>query len=141
MIVTTFDKKELWNKRNKPATVRIDHSEQGRIVFSVEAVKLMGLKEGMRIQFRHYSTDGNIVYIYEQATGYRLQVTQRCQSGVNLAVFCRPLCTRLLEVLKCNPNKAGVFKMTADKVKMPDTNCDAWMIIKKNKHKPIKSKR
>lgn len=138
MTITTFDKKTIWNKRGKPATVRIDHSAQGRIVFSVEAVKLLGLKEGMKIAFRHYSNDENIIYFYEQATGLRLNVSQKVQSGVMLAVYCRPLCERLLELLKCSSKRAATFQLTNDKVPMPDTSCMAWMIQKKKKHKPVK---
>lgn len=139
MTVQTFDRSTIWNKRGKPATVRIDSGRQGRIVFSVEAVKLLGLKAGMRIAFRTYSTDERMVYFYEQATGMKLQVMQEVLSGQMMAVYCRPLCVSLLNHLGFNGSKPVTFDVKPAMAQMPETNCMAWMISRKNKHKPLKT--
>ncbi|MGQ0740193.1 MAG: hypothetical protein ACT4OJ_14170 [Bacteroidota bacterium] len=138
MEYTTYDSNSIWNKRGKPATVRIDAGQQGRICFSVSAVKIMGLKEGMRLAFRTYNQDRGIIYFYEQATGVHLKKMGTAKSGIMLALFCRPLAEQLMKNLGFSTDIHKTIRLYNDMAQMPGTQTRAWMILKSNIHKPIK---
>lgn len=141
MTAITFDSNTIWNKRGKPPVIRIDAGEQGRICFSTEAVKLLGLKEGMRITFRIYKEDKDIIYFYQQATGIPLKQMQVVKSGSMMAIYCRPMAKNLLAHFNYDQSGHKTFTLMADTVVMPDTSCCAWFILKNNIHKPIQWKR
>jgi hypothetical protein len=140
MTAITFDANTTWNKRGKPPVVRIDAGRQGRLVFSVEAVKILGLKEGMRLCFRVYTNDEGIIYFYEQATGIPLRVMNEHKSGHQLAIYCRQLNKTLLAHFGYTTSIYKTFDLKNEQVLMPDTNCKAWFIVKENIHKPIQWK-
>lgn len=132
--VEIYDATTVWNKKGKPPLVNID--VKGRISFSVEAVKLLGLKEGMKLAFRIHSNDRGCIYFYQQATGIPLRLQMTARSGVRLQVLCRGLPVKLLKSFdyKADTNKS--FRVTNDKVKI--LNCEMWVILKENIHKPVK---
>ena len=132
--ITTFDASTTWNRRGKPPVVNL--STYGHIRFSVEAVKLLNLKEGMKIAFRIDTRDAGIIYFYEQATGIPLRKGMNCKTGKRLEVYCRPLSLKLLNFFGFNTRKT--FKLTKEQSKIG--NCNMWFILKDNIHKPIKWK-
>ena len=59
---------EVFEKRKgKPPVMRISN---GRLIFSVEAVNLLGLKEGDRIKFVLDKSDNEIVYFKKDNAGW-----------------------------------------------------------------------
>lgn len=137
---TTYDINTIWNKRGKPPVVRIEAGKNARINFSVEAVKLLGLHEGMRLAFRTYKNDPGIVYFYEQATGLLLKKQMEGKSGIRLAIYCRPLAAQLIQHFGYKEDNNKTILLKADQVPMPGTKTKAWFINKDNLHKPIKWK-
>lgn len=137
MNYTDYNSDTIYNRRGKPATIRIDANNNGRIVFSTEAVKHLFLVEGMRICFRCYQHDKGIVYIYPQSNGLPLKKVSDNKSGTSLAVYCRPLGSELLQHLGFKQDKQKTFVITPAKVQMPGTNDYAWLIMKENVHKPV----
>jgi hypothetical protein len=140
MTFTEYTAKTIFNKRGKPSLLRIDAGSQGRIVFSVAAVSLLGLKEGCRLAFRTYQGDKGIIYFYEQATGIPLKKAAIKSNGISLAIYCRPLAEKILQHFEFTISKQKSFDITADQELLPGTKCKAWFILKSKIHIPIKRK-
>lgn len=131
--VEIYDATTVWNKKGKPPLVNID--VKGRISFSVEAVKLLGLKEGMKLAFRTHYDDKGCIYFYQQATGIPLRLQMTTKSGVRLQILCRGLPVKLLKFFgfKADANKS--FTVQKETIKV--SNCQMWYILKENIHKPV----
>lgn len=130
-MIEVLDNTNVWNKRGKPAVVNID--ADGRVSFSVEAVKQLKLKEGMRIAFRIDHRDKGIIYFYEQATGIPLKASAETKSGIRLSIYCRPLAQKLLSFFGFRENKS--FDIDSNTVKFH--SCPMWFILKEKVHKPV----
>ena len=128
----------IWNRRGKPPVVRIEAGRNARINFSVEAVKLLGLKEGMRIAFRIHGNDKGVIYFYEQATGLALKKQMQGKTGSRLAVYCRPLAKKLLQHFGYKVDTNKTFLISNETIRVD--NCSMWFINKENVHKPLQWK-
>lgn len=127
----------VFDVQGKPPVIRIETGKNARINFSVEAVKLLNLEEGMRISFRFYPQDPGIVYFYEDKKGIPLAKQFIGKSGIRLALYCRPLAAKLLKDLAI-PGSKITIDLQSFTVIMPGSGKMAWMIDKKNIHQPIK---
>ncbi len=133
MQYTDYTEQTTFNKRGKPATVRIDGKAQGRIYFSNQAVAILGLRAGDRIAFRTYDHDKGVIYFYPQATGFTLSA-----GSSGLSIYSRPLANKLLEALGFVKDQHKTIGVKNECVLMPGTKCQAWMLVKEDIHKPIK---
>lgn len=125
--------KTYWNRRGKPPVFRI--SKNGHIRFSVEAVKLIGIKEGDKLTFVIHKNDPGILYFHiDNINGFKLKIGGKYQSGYYLQILCRPLSLRLLSHFNITKNET--FDITNDKTRVNDN--EAWFVLKSNKHIPIK---
>jgi len=142
MTPTVYDSSTIFNKRVKPPVIRIECGKNSRINFSCEAVKLLGLKEGMKLAFATYKEDRGIIYFYEQATGIPLKKEKNViKNGIRLSIYCRPLTEQLIKHFGYTQDIKKTFKLTADRALIPGTIGKAWFILKENLHKPIQWKR
>ncbi len=141
MSYTDYKESTVYNKRGKPATVRIDANNNGRIVFSMAAVKLLGLQHGDRITFRTYHQDKGIVYYFRSADGLPLKKLAGTAGRYSLAVYCRPLNPVLLKHLGFEKDKYKTLHVSDATTTLPDTGGTAWMLLKENVHQPLKWKK
>lgn len=137
MTYTEYNSNTIFNKRGKPPVVRIECGKNARINFSVEAVKLLGLKEGMKLAFRTYKDDKLTAYFYEQATGIKLVAEKNNLKETRLAIYCRPLAQKLLEHFGFKGDCKKTFVLNTVRVPIPETKCNAWIIDKEKIHTPI----
>ncbi len=135
-MVTIYNRQNTWDDRSKPAIVRL--SGRGFIHFSVEAVKLLKLKEGMTLIFRVDDQDPNIILFHEHKSGIPLRVTAKLKKTghVRLSILCRPLSLKLLAFLKLRQSTS--IRLTAETVKAGDKQY--WFISKDFIHIPTKWK-
>ena len=126
---------EAFEKRKgKPPVMRISN---GRLIFSVEAVNLLGLKEGDRIKFVLDKSDNEIVYFKKDNNGWPLMVDFSGLNGVRLRICCRPLAAKILSFLSFSQSKTFTIKKeTADYY-----GEQMWFFLKDGIHKPIKWRR
>lgn len=68
----------------KPPTLNVDIRIH-RFSFSVEAVKLLGLKEGDKIAFAYDTEDAGIFYFYRSPVGFPLHEVKTRQGNVRLS--------------------------------------------------------
>lgn len=104
MEVTFYNRHTDYKKKGKPPIIRIDaHSGNARIQISVEAVKLLKLKEGDCLTFMTLKNDKDTIYFYiDNKDGIPLKTANEHKSGIDMGVYCRPLARKLLD--HC-PNK------------------------------------
>lgn len=135
-MVTIYNRENTWDKDSKPAIVRI--SGRGFIHFSVEAVKLLNLKEGMTLIFRVDDADPSIILFHEHKSGIPLRVTARLKKtgNIRLSILCRPLSLKLLTFLKLRQSTS--IRLTKDTVKADGR--EFWFISKDFIHVPTKWK-
>ena len=116
MEATIYNRHTSFNKRGKPAIMRIDaHNGNARIQLSVEAVKLLELQEGDCLSFVTLPTDKEAVYFcVDNKDGFHLKVCTEHKSGVDMGIFCRQLARKLLDHLGINSMRS--FIVTTEKV-------------------------
>lgn len=131
MSFTIYNKKNVYNKRGKPALLRF--SKYGHIQFSFAASKLLELKEGMKISFMTDSRDKSIIYFFEDESGLALREVNNGKRNKGMQICCRSLSLRLLDFFGYKDNKS--FDVKADTLLVNDRK--AWFILKENVHKPI----
>jgi hypothetical protein len=102
--VLIFDANTAWNKRGKPAIVNLDM--QGRITFSVEAIKLLGLKVNEKLVFALQQDDNEMIYYYRGDTGIPLRVSKQNINIQRLGIYCRPMVEKLLGHLGLKKNRS-----------------------------------
>jgi hypothetical protein len=136
-MIETFNINTIWNRRGKPPVVQI--SKWGHIRFSVEAVKLLCLKEGMKLSFTIDHRDKGIIYFYQSTQGMPLHCGAKTKTGERLEIYCRPLSLKLLSFFCFSRNKT--FRTTNEKITVPGATEKAWFILKDNIHKPLKWKK
>lgn len=126
-----FNANTIWNKTGKPPLVQVD--KLGRIGFSVEAVKLLGLNPADKLSFKIDYCDSNIIYFFvDNKNGIKLNaITFNRNTGVRLELYCRPLTKKLLDFFGFKDNKT--FDVSSDKV-----DGKYWFILKDRVHRPIK---
>lgn len=118
----------LFNQRTKPAVVNL-HGD-GRICFSVEAVKLLKLTDSTRLQFFIDSSDDEIIYFSPVTSGgFKLKENKTKQGSVRMDIYCRALLARLRKHFKYPNNKS--FVITREKTSVNGHQC--YFI---NKRKP-----
>lgn len=135
MSIEILNAETVFNKKGKPPIVFIESGRNARINFSVEAVKLLDLKEGMRISFILLNKDKEIIYFYEdEKTGIPLKLQMDAKSGKRLAISCRPLARKLNEHFGYG-DAQKTFLLTKDKSEVEGKKM--WFILKSKQHKPI----
>ncbi len=112
-----------YNKRGKPPIIRIDaHSGNARIQISVEAVKLLKLKEGDALTFITLPKDKDSIYLYlDNKDGIPLKLTNEHKSGVDMGIYCRPLARKLLDHFGINSMRS--FIVTDGVVEVMNRKC------------------
>jgi len=133
--MAVYNADTVFNKKGKPATVSLDWN-CGRINFSCNAVRLLGLKEGMRVTFETKENEPDLIYFYEDAKGIPLKLYGVHWEGVSLSIFCRPLSRILLSHFKLKKNTT--FDVTAQTINLQDRLKPVWFIDKWKKHEPVK---
>ena len=135
-MITIYNRQTTWDDRRKPAIVRI--SGRGFIHFSVEAVKLLNLKEGMKLVFLTDDKDRDIILFYQHESGIPLRITAKMKknNAVRLSILCRPLSLKLLTFLKLKQSTS--IRITTDIIKTNGKKC--WFINKNFIHIPTKWK-
>jgi hypothetical protein len=129
-----YNSETIFKKRGKPPVVRISY---GRIIFSVEAVNLLGLKSGDKLSFATNLKDKEIIYFKKDEKGIPLLVDFEGLGGIRLRICCRPLAKELLSFFLYN--KAKTFSVNDE---MADVYGEKmWFILKSNVHKPINWKK
>ena len=88
-----LNRETLIRRNRKPPVVRVSY---GRIIFSVEAVRELGLKEGDKISFVTNSKDLDIIYFKKDEKGVPLAVDFNGLTGTRLRICCRPLAEKIL---------------------------------------------
>lgn len=136
MTYEIYNAETIWNRKGKPPVVRI--CPQGHIRFSVEAVKLLGLKKGMCLTFVTNPIDNGTIYFYADTKGLPLTSEVELKTGSRLEVCCRPLTKKLLSFLGFSKNKT--FSLTSDTTPIME-GVKAWIICKSKCHTPVKWKR
>jgi len=131
-----FTRNTIWNRRGKPPVIRL--SNNGHIRLSVEAVKILGVKEGDTVSFMVDNRDNGIFYFYKDEDGMPLIYCTRGKDGINgLQLCCRPLAQRLLKYFGFNGNKT--FDVSGETIKASDK--EMWFVLKEKIHKPINWKK
>lgn len=121
----------LTRTSRKPPVIRISY---GRIIFSVEAVKDLRLKQGDRISFITNEKDKNIVYFKKDVKGFPLMLDFKGITGIRLRICSRPLAQKILSFFTYNTSKT--FSITNDLADVYGHKM--WFILKDKIHKPIK---
>lgn len=127
-----YNKETVWNKRGKRPVIQFN--KYGHIRFSVEAVKLLGLKEKMTISFMTSPADVGVIYFFSDKKGMALRRGNGTKSGIRLEIICRPLVLKLLNFFSYETNKT--FDITSETIKINDRL--SWFILKEKLHRPIK---
>lgn len=135
MTYEIYNSETIWNRKGKPPVVRI--CPQGHIRFSVEAVKLLGLKKGMALTFVTNPIDTGTIYFYPDIKGLPLTSEVELKTGSRLEVCCRPLTKKLLSFLGFTKNKT--FSLTAETTPIME-GVNAWLVSKSKCHTPVKWK-
>lgn len=131
-----FNKETSWNRRGKPPVLRI--SRNGHIRFSVEAIRILGLKLGDTISFMIDERDCKIFYFFRDVKGMPLKHCTKGKDGVcGLQVCCRPLGQKLLDYFGFKGNKT--FDIT--KEQCITERGKMWFVLKEKIHVPIKWRR
>lgn len=98
--VTVYNRHTAFNKKGKPAIIRIDaNGRNARIQISVEAVKLLRLKEGDAMSFITLKHDRENIYFFIDPEGIPVKVANEHKSGVDMGIYCRQLARKLLDHL------------------------------------------
>jgi len=129
--VEVFNSETLVRRNRKPPVVRISY---GRIIFSVEAVMELGLKEGDKLSFVTNPKDRDIVYFKKDEKGIALSVDFNGLTGARLRICCRPLAEKILSFFSCK--SAKTFSITNNTADMYGEKM--WFILRLGVHKPIK---
>ena len=130
-----LDSTNNWDDHTKPPVVRISR-RGGTIRFSVQAVKQLGLKPGMRLSFMMHTTDNDLIYICKSPTGLELKM-EDTKSRFGAALYCcaRKHTPRLLNYFNM-PDNSKTFDITNNQTEANGQQC--WFISKSKIHKPIK---
>lgn len=129
----------IFNKKGKPPILFIESTNNARIRFSVEAVKLLQLKEGMRISFALLEQEREMIYFYEDAAnGMQLTKLSDGKSGFALAMYSRPLARKLLAQFHYKDTHK-TFTVTKDTTEV--AGIKMWFINKFKQHTPIQWRR
>lgn len=109
--VTIYNRHTDFKKRGKPPIIRIDaHSGNARITISVEAVRLLKLKEGDALSFMTLKNDAENIYFYkDKIDGIPLKIDTDHKSGSNMAIYCRPLARKLLDHFGINSMRSFII--------------------------------
>lgn len=130
-----LNRKTVKSVRVKPPTVQL-HTD-GQVRFGVEAVNLLGLKEGEKIEFIIHQQDKGIIYFTKSESGFELKVSKTLSGKIRLLVLCRPLLKRLFNFFGLTQSKT--YDITNETADYYGRKC--WFILKENHHVPIKWKR
>jgi hypothetical protein len=108
MNLTILNKSNTFDRKGKPPVINIDL--EGRINFSVEAVKLLELQHNDTINFAFDVSDPGIVYFYHAEDGFHLSGQKTLTGQTRLSVYCRPLADRLVAFLRIKSNASYKIK-------------------------------
>jgi len=108
----------------KPPVISIH--KRGAVKFSVEAVKLLDLKEGDKIDFFIDTDFNDIAYFFKSDTGNQLKAYEKHKSGVRLTYLSRPVCRELIKHFGANEYK----KFSVKKDTTTFNGREAWFITK-----------
>lgn len=110
MEATIYNRHTTFNKRGKPPIMRVDaHSGNARIQISVEAVKLLGLKEGDCLTFVTIENEKELIYFFiDNKNGIPLRKANEHKSGFDMGIYCRALARRLLDHLGINSMRSFI---------------------------------
>ncbi len=126
-----FNSETLIRRNRKPPVVRVSY---GRVIFSVEAVRELGLNEGDKLSFVTNPKDRDIIYFKKDEKGVPLAVDFKGLTGTRLRICCRPLAEKILSFFFCK--SAKTFSITKDTADMYGEKM--WFILRIGVHKPIK---
>lgn len=85
----------IWNERRKPAVVQLNKC--GHVRFSIEAVKILGLKKTDRITFMIEEDDDLIYFWVDNESGFPINEIETLKTGKRFSVCCRPLVKKILQ--------------------------------------------
>jgi len=109
----------------KPPTLALD-IYKNTFCFSVEAVKITGLKDGDKITFSYDTEDPGIMYFYKCPVGFKLRKIKTSSGALRLKAVNSPAMSEIVEFL-------GLQKNTSFKIKSITTTFNgrqAWFITK-----------
>lgn len=126
-----LNRETLIRRNRKPPVVRVSY---GRVIFSVEAVRELGLKEGDKISFVTNPKDMDIIYFKKDERGVPLAVDFNGLTGTRLRICCRPLAEKILSFFSFKSSKT--FSVTNNLADMYGEKM--WFLLRLGVHKPIK---
>lgn len=132
MEIEVLNRETVRSIRRKPPTVQIN--KKGQVRFSCEAVCLLQLDEGDKVEFLIHRADPGIIYFTKSDTGFELKKEVTRGGQTRLLVLCRPLLIKLCNHFSLQSNTT--FDITNETSKFYDRDC--WFILKEKKHIPIK---
>ena len=113
-------------EKTKPPVIRLSY---GKILFSIEAVKLLGLKSGDKISFVIDKRDYGVIYFKKDSKGFRLTLDLAGQTGDRLRLCCRPVYKKILEHFGIN--SARTYHVSSEQADVYGEKM--WFILKSNK--------
>lgn len=125
--IKVFNKETIWDKRAKPPVVYLN--SKGQVRFSIEGVKLLGLKSGDKLSFAFDTRDAGVIYFYKCLKGIELNTDFKGMGGERLVLCCRGLVKQLLTFFGCTTSKT--FLLTNDTTLF--NGGQAWLILKSNR--------
>ena len=125
--IKIFNKETIWDKRAKPPVIYLN--PKGQIRFSIEAVKLLGLKSGDKLSFAFDTRDSGVIYFYKCSNGIELNTDFKGMGGERLVLCCRGLVKQLLAFFGSATSKT--YLVTKDITNF-NGSC-AWLILKSNR--------
>lgn len=132
MEVEVLNRETVHSNRIKPPIVSI--FERGQVRFGVEAIKVLGLSVGDKLEFLIHKEDRETIYFLKSPKGFILDEQKTRAGHVRLSVCSRPLVRKLM--IHFGIKKSETFDITNETEDFYGSKC---MVIKKSKiHVPIK---
>lgn len=113
-------------EKTKPAVIRLSY---GKVLFSIEAVKLLGLKSGDKISFVIDKRDCGVIYFKRDSKGFKLTLDLAGQTGDRLRLCCRPVYKKILEHF--GANSARTYFVSGEKADVYGEKM--WFILKSSR--------
>jgi len=130
-----LNRETVKSERKKPPTIQMN--KDGQIRFGVEAVLLLNLQPGEKIEFLIHQSDTGIIYFTKSEKGFELKKEVTPGGKFRLLLLCRPLVKKLFSFFSLNESKT--YDITNETADYYGRKC--WFILKKNHHVPIKWKK
>ncbi len=125
-----YNRHTVFNKRGKPPIIRIDVSgNNARITFSVEAVKMWGLKEDDCLSIFINEKERDLIFFrVDNENGIPLKVELGFKTGVRMGLYCRQLARAIAKHIGLKVCRS--FIISNEKVKADGRE---WFFIDKYK--------